>query len=106
MPDFTQMTARQAQALLAREAAARQAFPPVAKPTPPQPTLADVRRLLVAANPDAHGLQITWRHKPTLYFDRVDKISRFWTAVIDVTAVGYHPRCMVLTRTSNGTDLR
>jgi hypothetical protein len=106
MPDFTQMPSHLAQALLAREAAARQAFPNVARPTPPRPTLDDVRRLLVDANPGAQGIRIAWQHKPTLCVNRTDKVSRFWSAVATVTAAGYHPRCMVLTRNSKGTDLR
>lgn len=106
MPDFTQMPAHLAQALLAREAAIQQAFPIVARPTPPKPTLGDARRLLVAANPDAQGLQVAWAHKPTLCFDRTDKVSRYWSAVVKVTAPGYHSRNMVLTRDSQETDLR
>jgi hypothetical protein len=106
MPDFTQMPAHLAQALLARERAAREAMPVIARPTPPMHTLDDVRRLLVAANPGTRSFQIAWRHKPTTCFDRQDKVSRFWSAVVTVTAPGYHPRAMVLMRTSNGTDLR
>lgn len=106
MPDFTQMPDHLAQALHAREQAAREAFPIVARPTPPKPTMAEVRHLLVAANPDAQGIQIAWKHKPTLNLDRQDKVSRFWCAVVTVTATGYHPLCMVLMRDSRGTDLR
>ncbi|MDP2324286.1 MAG: hypothetical protein Q8N51_09690 [Gammaproteobacteria bacterium] len=106
MPDFTQMPSHLAQALLARERAARQAFPSAPRPTPRRPTLDDVRRMLVAANPSAQGIQIAWKHKPTICFDRQDKVSRFWSAVVTVTAPGYHPRAMVLVRTSKGTDLR
>jgi hypothetical protein len=68
------------------------------------PTLDHVRRLLVAANPGTRSFQITWRHKPNICFDRQDKVSRFWS--VTVTAHGYHPRAMVLVRTSKGTDLR
>ena len=105
MPDFTQMPAHLAQPLLARERAAQRAFPIVARPTPPMPTLGDVRRLLVAVNPDAQGLQVTWVHKPTICFNRTDKVSRYWSAIVKVTAPGYHPRNMVLTRDSKGTDI-
>jgi hypothetical protein len=66
------------------------------------PTMGDVQRLLVASNPSAQGIQIAWGHNPTLCFDRVDKVSRFWTAVVTITAMDDHVRCWSSCATAGG----